>query len=88
MAVLPPTQFPIRHMSGDTDRWAVFSLLNINAGDTVDLGEFFSVVKRGTLIGTTLAAAALVSGVNGTVITIPAGPSADGGILTVFGVAR
>lgn len=88
MASLPPTQYPARYLNGDTDRWAVFSLLGITAGDTVDLGEFFTVVKRATLVGTTLAASAVVSGIAGTVVTIPAGPNGDGAILTAFGVAR
>lgn len=87
MAVLPPTQFPVRHVSGDTDRWAVFSLLNITAGDTLDLAEFFTVLKRGTLLGTTVAAA-LAASVAGTVVTIPAGANGDAAVLTVFGVAR
>lgn len=87
MAVLPAVQFPVRHMSGDADRWAAISLLNINAGDTVDLAEFFTVVKRATLLGITVNAA-LAASVAGTVVTIPAGASADAAVLTAYGVAR
>ena len=87
MAVLPTTQFPVRWQNGDSDRVVVFSLLNINAGDTADLQEFFTVVKRATLLGVTIAAAAVAT-VNGTVVTIPAGVGADAAILTAYGVAK
>jgi len=86
MALLPPTRYPLRHMSGDADRYAVYALLNITAGDTVDLSQEFQVVKRGTLVGVTVAAA-LAASVSGTTVTIPAGANADAAILTVFGVA-
>lgn len=87
MAALPISQFPARWQNGDSDRVVVFSLLNINAGDTVDLQEFFTVVKRATLLGVTIAAAAVAT-VNGTVVTIPAGVAADAAILTAYGVSK
>lgn len=87
MAVLDSTRFPVRHVSGDSDRYAVFALLNITAGDTVDLAEFFTVVKRATLLGVTVAAA-LAASVSGTVITVPAGANSDAAILTAYGVAK
>lgn len=87
MAALPTTQFPIRHLNGDSDRWAVFSLLDVSAGDTVDLAEFFTVVKRATLLGVTVAAAVAAT-VGGTVVTIPAGANQDAAILTAYGVAK
>jgi hypothetical protein len=86
MAVLPPTRFPLRYQSGDSDKVGVFALLNISAGDTVDLVEHFQVVKRGTLVGVTVAAA-LGASVSGTVVTIPAGANQDAAILTVYGVS-
>lgn len=86
MAVLPTTRYPLRHMSGDCDRYAVYALLNVTAGDTVDLAQEFQVVKRGTLVGMTVAAA-LSASVSGTVVTIPAGASADAAVLTVYGIA-
>jgi hypothetical protein len=87
MAVLPNTQFPNRWMNGDSDRCAVFALLDVSAGDTLDLQEFFTVVKRATLLGVTIAAAA-VANVSGTVVTIPAGVNQDAAILTAYGVAK
>lgn len=86
MAALPPLQYPMRYMSGDSDRWAVFTVLNCNAADTIDLGQFFTVLKRATLLGVTVAAAVSAS-VSGTVVTIPAGASADAAILTAYGCA-
>lgn len=86
MVALPPTRFPLRHASGDADKYAVFSLLSVTAGDTVDLSEHFNVVKRGTLLGVTVVAA-LSASVSGTIVTIPAGANADAAILTVYGVS-
>lgn len=86
MVALPPTRFPLRYASGDFDKLAVFALLNITAGDTVDLSEHFTVLKRGTLVGITVAAA-LSASVSGTVVTIPAGANQDAAILTVYGVS-
>lgn len=87
MAVLPSVQFPMRHMSGDADRWAVFALLNVNAGDTVDLSGYFLVVRRATLLGITVAAALAATVSADTIVTIPAGAAKDAAILTVYGVA-
>lgn len=86
MAVLPNTRFPLRASGGDSDRWAVYALLNVTAGDTVDVSQEFQIVKRGTLLGVTVAAAVSAS-VSGTVITVPAGANSDAAILTVYGVA-
>lgn len=86
MAALDPAKYPIKWMDGQSDRTACFALLNISAADTVDLAAYFSVVRRATLLGVTVAAA-LAATVNGTVVTIPAGASSDAGILTVYGVA-
>jgi hypothetical protein len=86
MAALPISRYPLRHMSGDCDRYAVYALLNVTAGDTVDLAEQFQVVKRGTLVGMTVAAAVSAS-VSGTVVTVPAGATADAAVLTVYGIA-
>jgi hypothetical protein len=86
MASLPATQFPMRHLNGDSDRYAVFTLLNVNAGDTADLSSYFSIVKRATLLGITVAAAVAAT-VSGTVVTVPAGANGDAAILTVYGCA-
>lgn len=88
MASLPLVQYPMKWMSGDSDRVAVFSLLNVTAGDTCDLAAHFSTVRRATLLGVTVAAALAASTITGTVVTIPAGAAADAAILTVYGVAN
>lgn len=87
MAVIPSVQYPMRHMSGDSDRWAVFSLLNVTAGDTVDLAGYFLVVRRATLLGVTVNAALAATISADTIVTIPAGASKDAAILTAYGVA-
>lgn len=86
MAQLALTQFPMKWMDGHSDRVAVFALLNVNAGDTADLSQVFSVVRRATLLGVTVNAA-LAATVSGTTVTIPAGAANDAAILTAYGVA-
>lgn len=88
MAALPTNQYPMRYMSGDSDRVAVFALLNVTAGDTVDLSTHFSVVRRATLLGVTVAAAVAATVSAGTVVTVPAGAANDAAMLTAYGVAN
>lgn len=86
MPALDPTRYPLQWMDGQSGRTAVYALHNVSGGDTVDLAGQFTVLKRGTLVGVTVAAAASAS-VSGTVVTIPAGANQDAAILTVYGVA-
>lgn len=86
MAQLDPSRYPLKWENGQSDKVAVFALLNVTAGDTVDIGQYFTVVKRATLLGVTVAAAVSAS-VAGTVVTIPAGANGDAAILTAYGVA-
>lgn len=86
MAALEPTRYPLMWMNGESDRVALFALRDVTAGDTVDLSGQFTVLKRGTLIGTTVAAAASAS-VSSTTVTIPAGANRDAAYLLVYGCA-
>jgi len=64
----------------------LFALKNVTAGDTVELGPWYKVVKRAGLVsetGTTVASCVTT----GTVVTVPTGPSADGCWLLVCGVS-
>ena len=78
----------MRYMTGDSDRVAVFALLNVSAGDTVDLATHFTVVRRATLLGVTVNAALAASVSGGTIVTIPAGAANDAAMLTAYGVAN
>jgi hypothetical protein len=86
MAELPLNRFPVKWMSGDSDRTAVYALLDVTGGDTMGVHEQFSVVKRAVVIGTTVAAAASMS-VSGTTITVPAGANRDAAYMMVYGAA-
>lgn len=86
MTDLPTIQYPMRYLTGDSDRVCVFALLKVSAGDTLDVGAYFSVVRRATLLGVTVNAA-IAASVTGTVVTIPAGANNDAAILTAYGVA-
>jgi hypothetical protein len=84
MAALDGTHFTRVWDDGRAERVGLYALKNVSAGDTLDLSNDFSVLKRAVLLGTTVNAAAQVS-VNGTGIAIPAGANADAGYLLVWG---
>lgn len=86
MVALNLNRYPLKWMSGEAERTAVYALLSVTAGDTMGVHEQFTVVKRAVVIGTTVAAAASMS-VSGTDITVPAGANQDAGFMMVFGVA-
>jgi hypothetical protein len=87
MALLSTNQTPMRWMNGDSDRIALFTLLNVTTGDTCDLAQWFAVVRRATMLGVTVAGAVAATVTGDTVVTIPTGVSKDAVVLTVYGVA-
>jgi hypothetical protein len=86
MVDLPLNRYPLKWMSGEAERTAVYALLDVNGSDVADVYQEFSVVKRAVVIGTTVAAAASMS-VNGTEVTVPAGANRDAAFMMVFGAA-
>lgn len=86
MADLPLNRYPLKWMSGEAERTAVYALLDVNGSDVADLYQEFTVVKRAVVVGTTVAAAAAMA-VSGTEVTVPAGANRDGAFMLVFGVA-
>lgn len=88
MAALTPAQYPLLFQDGRSGRLALYALLDVTTGDTVDLSALFTEVKRGVILGVTLNGAAVVSTItSGTIVTIPGG-TADAAALLVYGVAR
>lgn len=87
MAVLATTRYPLQFMDGLSDRVALYALRDITAGDTVDLAQEFTVVKRAVIMGTTIAAAVAASVTIPTTITVPAGANRDAAYLLVYGAA-
>lgn len=86
MVNLPLNRYPLKWMSGESERTAVYALLDVSGTDIADVYQEFSVVKRAVVIGTTVAAAAAMS-VSGTEITIPAGANRDAAFMLVYGAA-
>ncbi len=86
MAALGARNYVLQWQDGQSERSALYALRNVNTGDTVELADQFSVVKRAVILGTTLAGAAVVTTIAGSVVTIPGG-SNDAAYLLVFGVA-
>lgn len=87
MAALTNDRYPLLFSDGRSARVALYALLGVTTGDTVDLSAMFTVVIRGIILGTTLQGTAAVTTINGTIVTIPAG-SNDAGVLLAYGVAR
>jgi hypothetical protein len=87
MAALTTDRYPLMWQDGQSDRVALYALRDITTGDTLDLAEQFTILKRGSLVGTTIAATASAS-ISGTVLTIPSGVNRDGAYALVYGVAR
>lgn len=88
MAALVPNQMEMQYTDGQCDRTCLIALKNVNAGDTADVSPWFKVVKRAGIVsvtGTTIAAVTTITG--NTVLTVPAGPTADGVWLLVVGVS-
>lgn len=87
MAALTNDRYPLMWSDGQSDRVALYALRDITTGDTLDLAQEFTVLKRGVLLGTTVAGATSAS-ISGTQLTIPAGVSRDGAYALVYGVAK
>lgn len=87
MAALIPQQFSKQWSDGQAERVALYALRNVNTGDTADLTEDFTVLKRAVMLGTTVAGAVAAS-VAGTTVTMPSGVASDAGYLLAFGCAR
>lgn len=81
------TQVTPEYTDGRFQRVSLFSIKNVDAGDTIDLAGYFKVVKRAGLISVTgtHVLQATVSA-NGTTLTVPAGPLDDSLALLVVGV--
>lgn len=86
MAELTPDHYVQVWSNGLSDKAALYALRNVTSGDTANLAADFSVVKQGTILGTTVAGTETVS-VDGTVATIPAGLNADAAYLLVWGAS-
>jgi hypothetical protein len=77
-------------LDGNSDRVVLYALRKVTTSDTVDvglgaLGDFLAP-KQAVCLGTTVAGTVAAS-IAGTVITMPAGLSADAGYMLVWGAS-
>ncbi len=86
MAALVTGQYPLQWSDGQADRTALYALRNVTTGDTADLHEQFTILKRAIILGTTVAGQATAT-VSGITVTMPSGLANDAGYLLVFGCA-
>lgn len=88
MAQLLAQQLGLVFVEGSCERTALYALKNVDAADTVDVGDQFRIVKRAGIVSATGTTIAAISTITDTNLTIPAGPSDDGVWLLVVGVAK
>lgn len=90
MALLTANQVSLEFSDGRFQRFCVFSVKNADAGDTIDMTPWFTVVKRAGFISltNTHVLAVAVSGTPPLTLTIPAGPLDDALGLMVVGVSN
>jgi hypothetical protein len=86
MAALTEEQVNFAFGDGTCGKAILLSLKNVTAGDTVDLAKWLSVIKRCGMVSSTGNQIASCS-FAGTVVTVPAGPSADGVWVLAVGVS-
>jgi hypothetical protein len=87
MALLTTDQVTLVTQDGRCSTSALIALKGVSAGDTLDVGNWFKVVKRAGIVSDTGTTIAAISTIAGTILTIPAGPSADGVWLLAVGVS-
>lgn len=87
MAVLNSDQVTQIWAGGDCERFALFAVKQVSAGDTYDFGTAFRVIMQQTWLGATVTGVASGT-ISGTVITAPAGITNAGAYVLIQGVAR
>jgi hypothetical protein len=86
VATLTTSNIVRMYTDGMADRLCVYAMRHVTTADTVDLAADFSAPKTAIVLGTTTVMA-FTAAISGTVLTIPAGLSADGGWLMVWGAS-
>jgi hypothetical protein len=86
MAVLTSNQVVKVWADGPSDRVVLYALRNVTTGDTAELANEFTLLKRAVLLGTTVSGAASAV-VSGTVATMPSGLAGDAAYLLAWGCA-
>jgi len=97
MAAVTAQQISKKYVNEAPDRAVLYEISNISAEDTVDVGPSgvasdFRLVKQAAMLATTVSGGMgdglvvdCAGGINGTVITLPAGLANDAGYLLVWG---
>lgn len=85
MADITP-QATVVYEDGSCGHSALIAVKNATAGDTIDVGSSFRVIKRAGMVSVTGTHIAAL-GISGTTLTVPAGPSADAVWVLAYGVA-
>jgi hypothetical protein len=86
MASLSPNQITMMWSEGQCARYALYSIKNVDTGDTIDLSNHFRVIIQTAWLGATVSGVATGSFV-GQTATAPSGLTDAGAYLLVQGVA-
>ena len=92
MAVISAGQVKKVYASDVPDRFCLYIVSNVSAGDTLNLGPTgasadFQTVKQASMLATTVQGTATCT-VAGTTVTMPAGLANDAGYLSVWGATN
>lgn len=88
MAVIDPmAQLEIIADDGKAERMCVFILKGVSAGDTINVGGYFRLVKRAVALSSTDVHSGSITTIAGTTVTIPAGPLNDAIYVMIIGVS-
>jgi hypothetical protein len=86
MAVLTSNQVVKVWSEGSADRVVLYAIRNVTTGDTMDVVNEFTLLKRAVILGTTVAGAQAAT-VATTIVTIPSGVAGDAGYILAWGCA-
>ena len=87
MAALSPGSQRLLYTAGDADRVCLYSVINVDNLDTLDVATQFTVPKKAVFISTTSNLAGLCT-IAGTVVTwATVGLADDAGYLLVWGAS-
>jgi hypothetical protein len=88
MAVLTyGTQVTMQWANGVSDKCALYAVTDVSTGDTISLAPDFSVCNQVAFLGVTPNQVLEAPSIAGTVVTMPAGLTAEAGYMLVYGEA-
>ena len=87
MATLTEDQVTTCYEEGACEKFGLYSVKFVSAGDTYDMSGRFRLVLQSTWMGATVSGT-VTGSQSGTIVTAPAGLTNAGAFLLISGIAR